>query len=510
MYRSRFSQDPTSKKVRAAMQGKEVDLSSVPTFFEPFPDYTQEIAKENGRWNFFYPLFLHRDSAPIRLRTTKELPTGSNPQARLTSDLPVVSDLPGLRVVRCLDFLKVSLHIKWDGRDSDLLPILDFMKKQVQDTELDCIPVFKEHGFDWNLYRTGTRYYTYRIKSGDVTLLFNRRTHDQKIPNCRLEIGSLSCWSPGFYSIYNKVKTFLSLHGGEVFKEIVSEVHLAADFIGTDIKTTDLDDRAHWIALARNDSVYDGLKLRKANVPGQEPEPDEIAFDSHHTNRKFSGLNIGSGDLMLRVYDKVTELKRKRATNKQEVFSEIWGVKSYDELPVTRIEYQIRRPRLREFVDLSHIEVRDGKRKFKVEELDGKRIDTVFDLVNSLKSLWAYLTTEWTRHTETPVNRNHNQTKAKVSEFWQKVQAVVWTGVFGYVRTHPVKHKDTEMLRKQARGILMSVCASFEIEPNDIDKIVYLCQEMIEEDLHRFFKDEKKFVDKMTTKRNEFRLTLAG
>ena len=65
-----------------------------------------------------------------------------------------------------------------------LLPILDFMKKQVQETELECIPVFKEHGFDWNLYRSGTRYYTYRIKSGDVTLLFNRRLHDQKIPNC--------------------------------------------------------------------------------------------------------------------------------------------------------------------------------------------------------------------------------------------------------------------------------------------------------------------------------------
>jgi len=56
----------------------------------------------------------------------------------------------------------------------------------------------------------------------------------------------------------------------------------------------------------------------------------------------------------------------------------------------------------------------------------------------------------------------------------------------------------------------MSVCASLEVEADDIDKIVYLCKEMIEEDLHRFFEDEKKFVDKMTTKRNEFRATLAG
>jgi len=489
----KLSQDPLSQKVRAAMRGHQVDLSSVPTFRQPLPDHTQEIAQANGRFNYFYPLFLHQDSSPINVRTTEPAPLGPGPQARLTSGLPVVEDLPGLRVTRCLDFLKVSFHIKWDGRESDLLPILDLMKKLVQDTEQDCIPVFKEHGFDWNLYRTGTRYYTYRIKSGDVTLLFNRRSHDQKIPNCRLEIGSLSCWSPGFYSIYDKVKAFLALHGGEIVKERVSEVHLAADFIGTDIKATDLDNRGHWIALARNDGVYDGIKVKKRLVPGQEPEPDELAFDSHYTNRKFSGLNIGSGDLMLRIYDKVTELKRKRATNKQQIFSEIWGVKAYDEQPVTRIEYQLRRPKLREFSDT-----------------DGNQINTVTDLVNALKSLWAYLTTEWTRHTDSPVNRNHNQTKSKVSEFWQKVQAVVWTGVLGYVRTHPVKHKDTEMLRKQARGILMSVCASLEVEPDDIDKIVYLCKEMIEEDLHRFFEDEKKFIDKMTTKRNEFRATLAG
>lgn len=500
MKKAHFSQDPLSQKVRTALQCQQVDTSNIPTFSQPLPDYTQEIAEKNGRWNFFYPLFLHRDAAAIRVnvghrspawvRTTTDQPVFSESQARLTSDLPVVQDLPGLRVSRGLDFLKVSFWVKWDGLESDLLPVLEMMKKLVQDTEKECIPVFKETGFDWNLYRTGTRFYTYRLKSGDISLLFNRRKEDGKIPNCRLEIGSLSCWSPGFYAIYNRVITFLSLHGGKVTKERVSEVHLAADFVGTDIKTIALDNRERWIALARKDSVYGGLRVRKVD---DEPDQDELAFDLHHTNRKFSGLNIGSGDMMLRIYDKVTELKRTRATHKQQVFSEIWGVEVYDDRPVTRVEYQIRRPKLRLFADQ-----------------EGHQIDTVHDLVHALKSLWAYLTTEWTRHTASSVNRNHNQTKAKVSEFWQKVQAVVWSGVFGYIRTNPVKHKDVEMLRKQARGILMSVCASLEVEPDDIDKIVYLCQEMIEEDLHAFFEDEKAFVDKMTTKRNEFRATLAG
>lgn len=533
MYRSRRSKDPLSQKVSAAAHGQRVDLSNIPTFHKPRPDYFQEVAEQNGRYNYFYPFFLHQDSAPlgigtaeptrvpppwwldrlvaagIKVGTTEPPPLGPGPQARLTSGLPVVSELPGLRVTRGLDFLKVSFWIKWDPKFfGEFLGRLDVAKKQVQDTELDCIPVFDENGFDWNLYRTGAKMYPFRIKSGDITLLFNRRKEDGKIPNCRLEIGSLSCWSPGFYAMYNRVKAFLSAYGGDVSKERVSEVHLTADFIGTDIKTTSIENRAHWISLARDHGDHDKLPVSKRD---SEPEPDELDFDRRYTSNRFSGLGIGCGDLMLRIYDKVLELKRSRATNKQQVFSEIWGAKTYDAQPVTRVEYQIRRPKLRQFVDLSHVEIKDGKRVFHVDELkNGKRIDTVFDLVNSLKSLWAYLTTEWTRHSSSPVNRNHNQTKSKVSEFWQMVQAVVWTGVFGYVRTHPVKHKDIEMLRKQARGILMSVCASLEVKPDDIDKIVYLCQGMIEEDLHAYFEDEKAFIDKMTTKRNEFRATLAG
>ncbi|MGD9950745.1 MAG: hypothetical protein AB7U29_20075 [Desulfobulbus sp.] len=492
MYKvSRRSQDPLSKKIRQAMQGKQIDLSNVPTFSNPLPDFSQEIAEQNGRFNYFYPMFLHQDSGPIEVRTTEPAPLGPGPQARLTSGFPVATDLPGLRVRRCVDTLRVSLWVKWDEKFyGEFLGRLDLAKKIVQDTENDCIPVFEASNFDWNLYRSGTKMYTDRIKSGDVTLLFNRRSPNQKVPNCRLEIGSLSCWSPGFYAIYNHVKAFLAVHCGDVIKERVSEVHLAADFIGVNIRTTKLENRGHWIALARKNGDHDDLIVQKRDP---EPDPEKLAFDRHFTNHNFSGLNIGKGNLMLRVYDKVLELKESRATNKQLVFSEIWGLSHYDEFPVTRVEYQLRRPKLREFSDK-----------------DGNGIDTVFDLVNTIKSLWAYLTTEWTRHSENLVDRNHHQSRAKVSEFWEKVQAVVWTGVFGYVRTHPVKHRDIEMLRKQARGILMSVCASLEVEPDDIDKIVHLCKGIIEEDLHAYFEDEQEFIAKMTTKHNEFRNTLAG
>ena len=39
MYRSHRSKDPLSQKVQAAMQGKEVDLSNVPTFLSAYPGH---------------------------------------------------------------------------------------------------------------------------------------------------------------------------------------------------------------------------------------------------------------------------------------------------------------------------------------------------------------------------------------------------------------------------------------------------------------------------------------
>ena len=493
---NRRSNSLLSQRLRKVIAGQPLDFA-----IPQEPDPLSEIPLPDYRYNHRYPFLLHKDCRRLQVRSPQIEPPPSEaaadvgastgPQARLTSGSPVVKGSP-FRVVRNLDFLKVSFHIEWNLFVNSFLDILEMMKKKVQDTDKDSIPVFKENGFDWNLARTGTSKYTFRIKSGDVTLLFSRRKASHDIPNCRLEIGSLSCWSPGFFAIYERVKTFLTAYGAKIVKERVSEVHLAADFIGTDIKAVDLCDQGKWIAKARDFNPHHTISLDR-RCRQSEPEPDELEFNPHFTNRRFTGLDMGKGNLMLRIYDKVTELKRTRAAHKQQIFAEIWGMKQFDEHSVTRVEYQIRRPKLREFADA-----------------EDKRIDTVGDLVGALRSLWAYLTTEWTRHTSSQVNRNHNQGKAKVSEFWQQVQAVVWTGVFGYVRSHPPKHKDIVMLRKQARGILMSVCASLEVEPNDIDKIVHLCKGVIEEDLHAYFEDEKAFIEKMITKRNDFRVTLAG
>ena len=490
----------------------------------------ETISSISQQWNHYHPFTLHTECKPLTLQSNNLLnqtpgkaalvaklngaTKGSRSQARIVCDLPVATPTVPRRpaaVSRGLDFLKVSFWLEW--KNDDFFSMLDVAKKQAQDYDMDSIPVRKSGGYDWNLHRSGTAKYSFRLTSGDVTLMFNKRKPEGAIPTCRLEIGSLSCWTPGFYAIYDQIKELFYWIGAKVFKERVSEVHLASDFVGTDIKTLDIDNQDRWIAKSTSFNPRSEIPVSKnsntdeleailaeyeaigAEIESIDSNNETIDFSSRYTHRKFTSCTIGSrSGMVLNIYDKVTELKTTHSAHKQEIFAELWGLEKFNDLPVTRVEYRIRRPNLREFTDIEK----------------EKKIDTVEDLVTSLASLWEYLTMSWTKHTKKDVDRNHHQSRAQASEFWEKVRSVVWNGVFGLIRNKPVTHKDMIMLRKQATGIVMSIAAFYDVRSNDIDKIVYICQELIEKDLHECFQDQEAFIKKMKKKRNEINCTMAG
>lgn len=380
-------------------------------------------------------------------------------QAGITCDRTVANSL--IRVHRGVDFLKVNYWLQW--HEFNFLEIMDHMKRMLQDTEDEQVAVFRSKGLEWNLQRTGTSKFTYRLKSGDVTLLFSRRAPQGNIPNFRLEIGSLTAQTSLLQTV-NDIRHWLERQGAEFQKERVAEVHLAADFIGLDIKTLDIENQDRWIQRSHS-------------------------FSPYYEHRKLTGISMGKGDFMLRLYDKVAELKR--AEHKQEVFRDLWKVTTFNDHPVTRVEYQLRRPVLKEF---NHLEYCNG-------------IDTVKQLFFALRAIWKYATTDWARFMNTMIDRdNKHQSRALYSDFWGIVRAVAWTGIAELRREKKTKHKDIEALRKQARGILMSVAAFFVQSSEEIDEIVRHSQELIEKDLREFFEDRAKFIKRMDTKRNEILL----
>ena len=243
-----------------------------------------------------------------------------------------------------------------------------------------------------------------------LTLLFNRREALRQCPEFSSR-DRFSHFSTELYQTVKNIKHWMERKHAHFMKEQVSEVHLAADFIGVDIRTLDIANQDRWIHRPHD-------------------------FDPHYKYRKLTGVSIGKGDMMLRIYDKVKELKGQE--HKQEVFVDLWQVKTYDEHPVTRVEYQLRRPVLKEF---QHLEFCNG-------------VHTVKNFLFAIKALWAYCTTDWACFCKTIIDRkNNNQSKAKISEFWEVVRAVVWTGLHEMRREKPTKHKNIDALRKQARGI---------------------------------------------------------
>ncbi len=377
--------------------------------------------------------------------------------ARLTGD-PVPA-IPSYRTHRSFDKLKVTFWVDW--QNSAVFDLLQVKKEALQETDvLDFLPIHL-HGADWNVSRTGVRLYPYRLVSGDVTLLLSRRNSDKNLPSCSLEIGSLSSQT-NLQNTVSGAKAFIEACGGIFVKELVSEVHLSVDFIGLHISDLTFDNKDRWISRARSFALY-------------------------YSGFKFTGCSLGQGNLMLRCYDKGLELRR--SEHKQKVFADLWQLPSYDAEPVTRVEFQIRRPILKDFVG--------------TESPEG--LTSVDQLIGSLSSLWSYLTREWVRLSETDVDRaNEHQARAKDSVFWKVLQEIDWGGFFLVTRFKKQMNKDLLSLRKQVLGGMMSVLAFYHDDIYDYRTLNNLARDIITEDLKRMqFKDESKFIRRMMTKRNE-------
>ena len=146
-------------------------------------------------------------------------------EAGITSaPLPAMSAPSSLvRVHHGLDFLKVSFWVKIEN--PSFLHLMEVRKMAIQATDTETSCAVQEYGMEWNLSRTGARFYPYRLQAGDVTLLLSRREGDgekQNVPGVRLEIGSLTSQTD-FVSTVVRAKQFLRDAGFRILREQVSE-----------------------------------------------------------------------------------------------------------------------------------------------------------------------------------------------------------------------------------------------------------------------------------------------
>lgn len=352
-----------------------------------------------------------------------------------------------------LDFLKVSLWLDWSSRD--FLSDLHSRKRSVQETDDIESPFRVPGGLSFNLQRTGAGKYNYVLKSGDITLMFSNHKADAPFPNCRIEIGSVSCWEPGWEYIFYRLCSWLKIYGASIKQEKISEFHITADLLDVDFTETGFDDRFQWIT-----------RSNKWKVEGEFDDSNYIAF--------------GKGDMMLRVYDKTAEIKRNGA--KSAIFHSIWR-KQINRTPehVTRIEYQMRRPVFKEF-----------------------QINTVADLRRNQNSVWQYCVSQWSRFCSDKVDRkNKNHQRSATAFIWSVVQALKFKKgrIYKLVRKK-VLLSNIDSLKKQAAGCLLSVCAALGQDHDDFIGHITTAFSLVDEQIRENFKDFTGYVRNMEVKLN--------
>ena len=287
--------------------------------------------------------------------------------------------------------------------------------------------------FSFNLQRMGSKLYPFILKTGDVSLCLSTRDADSSIPSMQLSVGSISCHN-GLTKLLKSFRLWCSLHKIMIKEEKVSRLDLCADFV-VPIGTLSLWNQAKWVTRAVNAATYT-------------------------THRKLTGVQVGTGDVVLRIYDKIQEMADKHAAHKQEFFQNIWG-----NVPdLTRVEFQLRRESIKTFCS------------------GGSDFRTV---AKKFANIWNYLTSEWFRQTAKSVDRlNRNQNRETVSEFWAVVQTAFDAPLYPpATRDRKQKTINIKALVEQASGIMLTVCAGLGYVHDDLFGIFATTSTMIQDRL---------------------------
>jgi hypothetical protein len=375
------------------------------------------------------------DDAPVSLAGSA--PVVSPIASRITCDGIVAQSglsSPLFPYLSSLDTLHVSCWIDWQLNEFGML--LDYLQDyrlRLQEGDfghVEEIALPFEQGMSFNLKRTGAGKYSYRLVSADVTILFSHHAPEAPTPNCRLEIGSLSCWSPGWKQIWEKFLTFIAFWKGNIVRQNIRRADFSADLLGCNFAETGFFDSNRWICKGS----------KKINSIEQEYVPSYKSF--------------GKGDMMMRCYDKTMDLLRDSV--KSDFFYKLWfDHTGYRPEYVTRVEFQVCRNVLKQF-----------------------EVHTIDDLEQHLNSMWLYFTGSeddgWARFCGESIpfedRKAKNYRPYKVDALWQFVRSVRFSAALPekLVRIHKKKpYFDFAKARRRVAGAMIAVCAAWGVPVHD-------------------------------------------
>jgi hypothetical protein len=305
-----------------------------------------------------------------------------------------------------------TLHLAVRGViDEKVWARLDAARREAQATEEVVTVELGDSGQVFNVKGHGLRGYALWLTCPDFELLLGR---SQKFPAALVQLHSAYLHSMG---VRDAVDLACSAIVHDIFagdgEVTVSRIDLYADVQGWPLEVGDL---TRFVSTARGRKGYLEAELEGGQV--------------HKFGRRTTGFVFGRKDLMCRVYDKTTEIRRRGGVS---WLPDLWGAISADE-PVWRVEFQVRRPVLVEF----------GLRE-------------VAETLAGVQDLWRYCSEDWLTYRQPA--RDRRVRRWPIDPVWRLVQGVtISPELLGVVRQR-IAQATEERLVQGLQGYLSALAA---------------------------------------------------
>jgi hypothetical protein len=315
-----------------------------------------------------------------------------------------------------IDTLNLAIYVEWL---INIFGYLDELKEKAKNSDHEVEGIFKleDSSKEWkfNIKPFGGKGYSWILSSNDYTLKIGDWSDVRSRPSLMVEIRSETLLRMG---AENAVLWILELIAG-IGTKIISVKPSRGDLYLDILVPADM-----W-----SDKIMD-YAVTKARE-----------YDIHKKSCTFTGVTIGRGKIIARIYDKGLEVLTK---SKKLYMFNIWG---FDQIPpgmiVIRIEFQLRR-----------------------EAIKSLQIDQVIDLFELENNVWVYLT-NWLKFQDRP---GEHHTQRTTLDWWKKVQ----DGYKGCQEATPAirieaVRIDKRRLALQSLGLLTSLHAAV-LEENGADE----------------------------------------
>ena len=333
-----------------------------------------------------------------------------------------------ITIWRGIDTIKIGIGNQWNVEPHDMLKALqENVRENPNNYQYDL------GGKIWAILPYGRKKYKYGLQHGQLSLFFSEEEYSPETPNVMAEAYPQAIAGQTLNSLQNEINIALAELNGDPIWTKISELHITTDtHVPEPLSIHDIYDHNYqpkWITRAR-----------KVQAITDHQQDVERLINRGAT---LQSLRYGGSILHVRIYNKKDELKAHPEKN--------WEITLWNNpyaQHVTRVEFQIRREKLKCFgVNASH------------------------KLTGQIPGIWKYLTEEWftlNEHRGKWGNRD-----AIPSEFWNTVNTAWQTATPNKPSPRPTQNAAQRLA--QAYGNLLSAAAILDMHQEE--EITTLYQE---------------------------------